>query len=102
MNGAGSISLIIWDTDATSLIGKSSTELKDELLLDHEFNSQGSAEEKEFKVITHTGPFVLCRMFRRSDLKQDEHVENSNLDVEQNASLTNHIPKMNCQRESLR
>ncbi|XP_047266779.1 protein NTM1-like 9 [Capsicum annuum] len=48
------------------------------------------------------GPFVLCRKFRRSDLKQDEHVGNPNLDVEPNASLPNHLPKMNCQRESLR
>ncbi|PHT91129.1 hypothetical protein T459_06242 [Capsicum annuum] len=40
--------------------------------------------------------------FRRSDLKQDEHVGNPNLDVEPNASLPNHLPKMNCQRESLR
>ncbi|PHU23331.1 NAC domain-containing protein 86 [Capsicum chinense] len=32
------------------------------------------------------GAFVLCRLFRKSDLKQDEHVENSNLDAEQNAS----------------
>lgn len=31
------------------------------------------------------GAFVLCRLFRKSDLKQDEHVENSNLDAEQNA-----------------
>ncbi|KAM3356081.1 hypothetical protein P3S68_022795 [Capsicum galapagoense] len=33
------------------------------------------------------GAFVLCRLFRKSDLKQDEHVENSNLDAKQNASV---------------
>ncbi|KAH0702918.1 hypothetical protein KY290_018238 [Solanum tuberosum] len=33
------------------------------------------------------GAFVLCRLFRKNDLKQDEHVENSNLDAEQNASV---------------
>ncbi|KAK6794726.1 hypothetical protein RDI58_008179 [Solanum bulbocastanum] len=33
------------------------------------------------------GAFVLCRLFRKTDLKQDEHVENSNLDAEQNASV---------------
>ncbi|KAL3342391.1 hypothetical protein AABB24_026419 [Solanum stoloniferum] len=33
------------------------------------------------------GAFVLCRLFRKNDLKQDEHVENSNLDTEQNASV---------------
>ncbi|PHT38498.1 hypothetical protein CQW23_22071 [Capsicum baccatum] len=48
------------------------------------------------------GAFVLCRLFRKSDLKQDEHVENSNLDAKQNASVANHLPKMNCQREPLR
>ncbi|XP_055825602.1 protein NTM1-like 9 isoform X2 [Solanum dulcamara] len=33
------------------------------------------------------GAFVLCRLFRKNDLKQDEHVEISNLDAEQNASV---------------
>ncbi|CAN4085605.1 unnamed protein product [Withania somnifera] len=33
------------------------------------------------------GAFVLCRLFRKSDLKQDEHVDNSNLDAEQNTSV---------------
>lgn len=30
---------------------------------------------------------MLCRLFRKSDLKQDEHVENSNLDAAQNTSV---------------
>lgn len=30
---------------------------------------------------------MLCRLFRKNDLKQDEHVEISNLDAEQNASV---------------
>ncbi|CAN4089443.1 unnamed protein product [Withania somnifera] len=33
------------------------------------------------------GAFVLCRLFRKSDLKQDEHAENSNLDAEQNTAV---------------
>ncbi|PHU14709.1 hypothetical protein BC332_15914 [Capsicum chinense] len=33
------------------------------------------------------GAFVLCCLFKKSDLKKDEDVENSNLDVEQNASV---------------
>nr|AAM47025.1 nam-like protein 1 [Petunia x hybrida] len=33
------------------------------------------------------GAFLLCRLFRKNDLKQDEHVESSNLDdAEQNAT----------------
>ena len=30
---------------------------------------------------------MLCRLFRKNDLKQDEHVDNSNLDAEKNASV---------------
>ncbi|KAF3616372.1 hypothetical protein FXO37_35096 [Capsicum annuum] len=52
---------------------------------------------------SHTGhgAFVLCRLFRKSNLKQDEHVENSNLDANRMLRLPNHLPKMNFQREPL-
>ncbi|PHT30232.1 Protein NTM1-like 9 [Capsicum baccatum] len=79
--------------------------IKSALTINAEYNSCLDVQINEFYPkhlpMTTTYP-VYSHIVGRSDLKQDEHVENPNLDVEQNASLPNHLPKMNCQRESLR
>ncbi|PHT67845.1 hypothetical protein T459_27332 [Capsicum annuum] len=47
MDDTGSISLIIWDTDAMSLVGKSTNDLKEGLLQEVDLtieNEEGSSE----------------------------------------------------------
>ncbi|PHT63847.1 hypothetical protein T459_32376 [Capsicum annuum] len=68
MDGAGSISLMIWDTDAMSLIGKSTNDLKEELL-----QNTGNDDSPSYPMKLNN---ILQRKFIFKVIVKNENIQN--------------------------
>ncbi|KAF3618448.1 hypothetical protein FXO38_33417 [Capsicum annuum] len=68
MDGTGSISLIIWDNDAMSLIGKSENDLKEELL---------QVIVKNENIQNHDEDLIKKYSPNESDISSDDDITNS-------------------------
>ncbi|PHU06770.1 hypothetical protein BC332_23259 [Capsicum chinense] len=79
MDGTGSISLMIWDTDAMSLIGKSTNDLKEELLQVIVKNENIQNHNEVYSVVKILDDEDLIKKYspNESDTSGDHHFTNS-------------------------
>ncbi|PHU08021.1 hypothetical protein BC332_24510 [Capsicum chinense] len=78
MDGTGSISLMNWDTDAMSLIGKSANDLKEELLQVIVKNENIQNHDEVYSVVKILDDKDLIKKCspNESDTSRDHHVTN--------------------------
>ncbi|KAF3621226.1 hypothetical protein FXO38_31922 [Capsicum annuum] len=78
MDSTGSISLMIWDTDAMSLIGKSANDLKEELLQVIVKNENIQNHDEVYSVVKILDDEDLIKKYspNESDTSRDHHFTN--------------------------